>query len=340
MILRLDQGDALVPRRHRPLGLLVVAVLALLLSGCSSAGSDTPAGADPAPSAAASSAGDPTVSAGPLLKALDVCSLATPAQVRRAAGQTGEPTSRQLTTIPGYAGLVDQCGFGVSFDSYTFVVSVGLAPATRADLARLPGEPVDGIGDAARAADQAGFTTVSFLRADPGAGAADKPSDEASRPAGRDRRGRGRRPPGADRPAGDRRPDRGRLRPVGPGGRRRRARRHRPAVSRLLHVQGPLRDVLVGDRRPDPRSGHRRGLQQHPGRAVPRCRRRRPRQPAGAGHRRRTRSRSPAPPTRSPRTGRPSRSVGDFPPATPARKPLPVTPQLTALLASAASLMQ
>ena len=32
--------------------------------------------------------------------------------------------------------------------------------------------------------------------------------------------------------------------------------------------------------------------------------------------------------------------VGDFPPDTPARKPLRVTPELTALLASAATLMQ
>ena len=32
--------------------------------------------------------------------------------------------------------------------------------------------------------------------------------------------------------------------------------------------------------------------------------------------------------------------VGDFPPDTPARKPLPVTPELTALLTSAATLMQ
>ena len=114
-----------------------------------------PSLASPATAASPSAGADPTVSAGPLLTALDVCSLATPAQVRRAAGQAGEPTSRQLTTIHGYGGLVDQCGFGVSFDSYTFVVSVGLAPATRADLARLPGEPVDGVGDAARAADQA-----------------------------------------------------------------------------------------------------------------------------------------------------------------------------------------
>jgi hypothetical protein len=182
---RLDQGDALVPRRSRPPGLLLVAVLALLLSGCSSAGTDDPTGPAATPSARTSSASagsDPTVSAGPLLTALDVCSLATPAQVRRAAGQVGEPTSRQLTTVKGYGGLVDQCGFGVSFDSYTFRVSVGLTPATRADLDSLPGESVDGVGDAALAADLARFTTVWFLRGSTLVQVlAVKPSDEASR---------------------------------------------------------------------------------------------------------------------------------------------------------------
>ena len=61
-------------------------------------------------------------------------------------------------------------------------VSVGLAPATRADLDSLPGESVDGVGDAALAADLARFTTVWFLRGSTLVQVlAVKPSDEASR---------------------------------------------------------------------------------------------------------------------------------------------------------------
>ena len=329
-----------MPRRHRPLGLLVVAVLALLLSGCSSAGSDTPAGADPAPSAAASSAGDPTVSAGPLLKALDVCSLATPAQVRRAAGQTGEPTSRQLTTIPGYGGLVDQCGFGVSFDSYTFVVSVGLAPATRADLARLPGEPVDGVGDAARAADQARFTTVSFLRGSTLAQVlAVKPSDEASRlqdvtavAAAVARRVPTDPPETDDQTEGvcsrlDQKAVDGVL--GAPAG-----------VSRTLEYKdrSAMCTFATGPR--DPRTvtvGVYSNTQAGPfflsqkkyldSRPVPGI---------DAG----TAFTIPGTAYVVAEDGQAVSVVGDFQPATPARKPLPVTPEITALLTSAASLMQ
>ena len=54
--------------------------------------------------------------------------------------------------------------FGVSFRSDTLLVSVGLAPASRAELARQPGRPVDGIGDAARSDDSGRYTTVSFLK--------------------------------------------------------------------------------------------------------------------------------------------------------------------------------
>jgi hypothetical protein len=154
------QGEALVSRRHRLL--CGLAASALLLTGCS--GSQDPGGAPARTPATPTEASDPAVSSKPLIQGLDVCSLATPGQVRQAAGQVGEPTSRSLTRIEGYDGLVDQCGFGVSFDSFTLLVGVGLAPATRKDLAGLPGRPVGGIGDAARAADQASSTTVSFLK--------------------------------------------------------------------------------------------------------------------------------------------------------------------------------
>ncbi len=165
MISHPTQGEALVSRRHRLLcGLLSgLAASAVLLTGCS--GGSQPSGGTPATTPTSPSAtSDPTVTSKPLVQGLDVCSLASPGQVRQAVGQVGEPTSRSLTRIEGYDGLVDQCGFGVSFDSFTFVVSVGLAPATRKDLAALDGRPVGGIGDAARAGDQARYTTVSFLK--------------------------------------------------------------------------------------------------------------------------------------------------------------------------------
>lgn len=155
------QGEALVSRRHHLLCGLAVA--ALLLTGCSG-GSGSPGSAAATTPATASRTPDTTVSSKPLIEGFDVCSLASPGQVQQAVGQVGEPTFRSLTGIEGYDGLVDQCGFGVSFDSFTVLVSVGLAPATRKDLAGLPGRPVGGIGDAARAADQASATTVSFLK--------------------------------------------------------------------------------------------------------------------------------------------------------------------------------
>ncbi|MEO5711071.1 MAG: hypothetical protein ABIQ59_14775 [Nocardioidaceae bacterium] len=137
-----------------------VVACALLLSGCSGdSASPTP---DPAPSR--SSTGSAGAGGDPLLEGLDVCSLASAAQVRRASGRSGDPTNRSLTRIPAYAALVDQCGFGVSFDSSTVAVGVGLAPARRADLARQPGRPADGIGDAARVAETSGGITVAFLK--------------------------------------------------------------------------------------------------------------------------------------------------------------------------------
>ena len=97
-----------------------------------------------------------------------MCSLAPPALVSKATGQPGEPTSRVLTRIDGYDALVDQCGFGVSFDSFTLVLSVGLAPAGPRDLAGLPGKKasvdVSDLADAARATENQLFSTVSFVK--------------------------------------------------------------------------------------------------------------------------------------------------------------------------------
>jgi hypothetical protein len=153
-----DPGEPTVPRRARLLRGLIAGLL--LLTGCSG-GSPSAGAPDPTPR---TSAAHSAASADPLLRGLDVCSLATPAQVERAAGQPGDPTYRSLTRIAGYDGLVDQCGFGVSFDSYTLLVSVGLAAASRVDLGRLPGKPVDGIGDAARTTGSEDFSTLSFLK--------------------------------------------------------------------------------------------------------------------------------------------------------------------------------
>lgn len=164
----------LVPRPTALRCAVVVGVL--LVSGCS--GSSVGSAPDPQPGdgptpgrttgpttgPTTGTTTGPTDGAGSLLQGLDVCSLASPAQVRRASGRAGDPTNRSLTRIPAYAALVDQCGFGVSFDSSTVAVGVGLAPATRADLARQPGGTVDGIGDAARVDESSRTTTVSFLK--------------------------------------------------------------------------------------------------------------------------------------------------------------------------------
>jgi len=115
----------------------------------------------------ASSAGVGAGDAG-LFEGLDVCSLATPDQVHRVTGQPAEPSSRLLTRVAGYPGLTDQCGYGVSFDSFTMTVDVGLAPARKAVIERLPGRPakvdVSGIGEAARATDSSSAASVSFVK--------------------------------------------------------------------------------------------------------------------------------------------------------------------------------
>lgn len=155
-------------RRTRAVPALVACLA--LLAGCTGGSNDQggasgqPGGHTSGTSSQAPGSADPGGTGDELLSGLDICSLVSEAQVHRAVGQVGEPTSRVLTTIHGYDGLVDQCGFGVSFDSYTFVLSVGLEPATRADLQRLPGRPVQGIGDAARSVDRATGSTLSFLK--------------------------------------------------------------------------------------------------------------------------------------------------------------------------------
>ena len=101
-----------VLRRSRAVPGLVAALAAcLVLAGCSGGSSDP--GAAPDPTSAGSQRSDPVDPGDPLLSGLDICSLVSEAQVRRAVGQVGEPTGRVLTTIDGYGGLVDQCGFGV-----------------------------------------------------------------------------------------------------------------------------------------------------------------------------------------------------------------------------------
>ena len=155
-------------RRTRAVPALVACLA--LLAGCTGGSNDKggasgqPGGHTSGTSSQAPGSADPGGTGDELLSGLNICSLVSEAQVHRAVGQVGEPTSRVLTTIHGYDGLVDQCGFGVSFDSYTFVLSVGLEPATRADLQRLPGRPVQGIGDAARSVDRATGSTLSFLK--------------------------------------------------------------------------------------------------------------------------------------------------------------------------------
>ncbi len=160
-----------VVRAHgpRPVPLLVVAVLAVLtLAGCTGADPSGDPGADPS-SSAPRPAGQPTIGSTDLLRALDVCSLVTSEQVAAASGQPGEPTSRLLGTVEGYPGLTDQCGFGVSFDSFTVTVDVGLEPAGPGVIARLPVRPVRGvdvagIGRLARAGQDATSSSVSFVK--------------------------------------------------------------------------------------------------------------------------------------------------------------------------------
>ena len=146
----------------RPLHTTAAITACLLLAGCTG-GSGTGSGAPsrtPSPTGKAGS----SVSAAPLLSGLDVCSLASPAEVQRAGGQEGDPSLRTLTSLPGYRGVADECGFGVSFDSASLRVAVGLAPATRADVRRAGGRPVRGPWAVARARVDADTEQVTFLR--------------------------------------------------------------------------------------------------------------------------------------------------------------------------------
>ncbi len=146
---------------------VAAAVCGLLLAGCSAGAESSPS--DPrsggrAGDSSGTSAGPSGASVAPLLTGLDVCRLPTAAMVSRAGGSQGEPTSRRLTTLPGYRGVVDQCGFGVSFDSSSFVVALGLAPATAADVRRTGARPVRGPWAVARAGATAAEERVTFLK--------------------------------------------------------------------------------------------------------------------------------------------------------------------------------
>ncbi len=146
----------------RHLRTTAVAAACLLLAGCTGGSGSGSGGASRTPSPTGD--GGSSVSASPLVSGLDVCALASPAEVRRAGGQEGDPTSRRLTSLPGYRGLVDECGFGVSFDSASLRVAVGLAPAARADVRRAGGRSVTGPWVAARARTTEDAEQVTFLR--------------------------------------------------------------------------------------------------------------------------------------------------------------------------------
>jgi hypothetical protein len=157
-------------RRRWPVVAAVVTVAALALVGCTGepSGSGQPAQRPSKSGPTDPGAVRPGAGSTALFEGLDVCSLATPAQVRRVTGQPGEPSSRLLTRVAGYGGLTDQCGYGVSFDSFTMTVDVGLVPAGKAVIAGLPGRPakadVSGIGQAARAAESPSATSVAFVK--------------------------------------------------------------------------------------------------------------------------------------------------------------------------------
>jgi hypothetical protein len=220
------------------------------------------------------------------------------------------------------------------------VVSVGLAPATRADLAELPGEPVDGVGDAARAADLARFTTVSFLRGSTLAQVlAVKPSDEASRlsevtavAAAVARRIPADPPQTDDQTVGVcSRLDRTAVEavlgaPVGVS--RTLEYKDRSAMCTFATGARDPRTVTVGvysNRQAGPFFlSQKKYLASRPVPGVE----------GGAAFT------IPGTAYVVAKDGQAVSVVGDFPPAAPARKPLPVTPGLTALLTSAATLMQ
>jgi hypothetical protein len=149
--------------RPRPARLLAGVLAAALLSGCSGGGEavEEPSGPASGPASPTGGVGTPH-----LLGGLDVCGLPTPAMVRAATGQDVTASTRSLARIPGYDGVVDQCGFGPSFASSSLVVAVGLAPAGARVLTALPaaGRPVPGIGDAARATQDADGAALTFVR--------------------------------------------------------------------------------------------------------------------------------------------------------------------------------
>ncbi|NUR09038.1 MAG: hypothetical protein HOQ22_16610 [Nocardioidaceae bacterium] len=154
------------PARRSSLVLLLV--LLVLAAGCDSGSPEADPGRSASTGTREPSAGQ-TVEEDPLVTGLDVCSLVRPTQVRRAAGQIGEPTYRALSRLPGYAGITDQCGFGVSFDSYTLTVDVGMLPASPQVVKRLPLKPVKGVsvaglGDAALATESDSYSAVYFVK--------------------------------------------------------------------------------------------------------------------------------------------------------------------------------
>ncbi len=157
----------MIPLRRPSSWLLPCAALAVVLAGCSSSPSSpsSPSPTSSSSSSPSSSSADPepATPASPLLGGLDVCRLPSTAQVRSVTGIDASATTRRLTLLPGYAGPVDICGFGPSFESSTFGVAVGLAAATRADVVRTGGRVVD-VGAVGRARQSADEATVRFLK--------------------------------------------------------------------------------------------------------------------------------------------------------------------------------
>ena len=208
----------------------------------------------------------------------------------------GTPTSRVLTTVPGYDGLVDQCGFGVSFDSSTFAASRSASPRRPARTSpRLPGRAADGHRCRGPSPSDAGHH--GHLREGLDAGAGARRAEPRRGPA---LGARSRPSPatiasvGAGRPAGD-----ATSRPAAPAP-------GRPArVDAVLGAPaGVSRTLLYQDTRRSAR-GHRR--------AAPAHGRRSPSTPTGRPVR--------SSPTRS--TNEPSRARARRPAAT--RSPSPVT---------------
>ena len=205
----------------RPLHTTAAITACLLLAGCTG-GSGTGSGARVADAVPDRRTAGPACRRRRWSRGLDVCSLASPAEVRRAGGQEGDPSSRTLTSLPGYRGVADECGFGVSFDSASLRVAVGLAPATRADVRRAGGRPVTGPWAVARSRVDPDSEQVTFLRGTTLVRLrVPRVTDAPSRLAPLTKAARDAGHPGAVRAAGERRADHRALhrgRP-GPGGR-------------------------------------------------------------------------------------------------------------------------